>query len=51
MAFGWLFPVLMMSVFIGLLGGALGMATGRSRLDFVMPGIFAMTMFFGLEEP
>ncbi|SDD67866.1 ABC transporter permease [Auraticoccus monumenti] len=49
MAFGWLFPVLMMAVFIGLLGGALGMATGGSYLDFVMPGIFAMTMFFGLE--
>lgn len=49
MAFGWLFPVLLMAVFIGLLGGALGMATGGSYLDFVMPGIFAMTMFFGLE--
>jgi ABC-2 type transport system permease protein len=49
MAFGWLFPVLMMAVFIGLLGGALGMATGGSYLDFVMPGILAMTMFFGLE--
>lgn len=49
MAFGWLFPVLMMTVFIALLGGVFGMATGGSYLDFVMPGILTMTMFFGLE--
>ncbi len=49
MIFGWLFPVLMMGMFIGLLGGAIGAATGGSYLDFVMPGAFAMAMFFGLE--
>jgi len=49
MAFGWLFPVLMMTVFMALLGGVFGMATGGSYLDFVMPGILTMTMFFGLE--
>lgn len=47
--FGWLFPVLMMAMFVGLMGGALGMSTDGPYLDFVMPGIFAMTMFFGLE--
>lgn len=49
-AFGWLFPVLLMGMFIGLLGGALGMATGGSYPDFVLPGVLAMTMFFGLES-
>ncbi len=49
MIFGWLFPVLMMGMFIGLLGGAIGAATGGSYVDFVMPGAFAMAMFFGLE--
>jgi ABC-2 type transport system permease protein len=49
MVFGWLFPVLMMAMFVGLLGGALGASTSGSYIEFVMPGIFAMTMFFGLE--
>src|SRR5690625_5298333 len=49
MTFNWLFPVLMMAMFIGLLGGALGLSTSGGYVDFVMPGIFAMTMFFGLE--
>jgi ABC-2 type transport system permease protein len=47
--FNWLFPVLMMAMFTGLLGGALGAGTEGSYINFVMPGIFAMTMFFGLE--
>ncbi|MDA8371210.1 MAG: ABC transporter permease [Nocardiopsaceae bacterium] len=47
--FNWLFPVLTMGMFIGLLGGAIGAATGSSYVDFVMPGAFAMAMFFGLE--
>jgi ABC-2 type transport system permease protein len=49
MIFGWLFPVLVMGMFVGLLGGAIGAATGGSYLNFVMPGAFAMAMFFGLE--
>jgi len=49
MVFGWLFPVLMMVMFIGLLGGAISAATGGSYVNFVMPGAFAMAMFFGLE--
>lgn len=46
---GWLFPVLMIAMFIGLLGGALGTSSGGSYVDFVMPGALAMAMFFGLE--
>lgn len=47
--FEWLFPVLVMGMFIGLLGGAIGAATGASYIDFVIPGVFAMAMLFGLE--
>ncbi|GLY65402.1 ABC transporter permease [Amycolatopsis taiwanensis] len=47
--FGWLFPVLTMAMFTGLLGGAIGAATGARYVDFVMPGAFAMAMVFGLE--
>lgn len=46
----WLFPVLMMVMFIGLFGGAIGASNGTSYIDFVMPGVFAMAMFFGLES-
>ncbi|GAA1981653.1 ABC transporter permease [Amycolatopsis minnesotensis] len=49
MIFGWLFPVLLMALFIGLLGGALGATTGGDYVDFVLPGAFAMAMFFGLD--
>lgn len=48
--FGWLFPVLMLVMFLGLFGGAIGSSNGTSYIDFVMPGVFAMTMFFGLES-
>lgn len=49
MIFGWLFPVLVLGMFIGLLGGAISGANGESYLEFIMPGALAMTMFFGLE--
>ncbi|MCR3722430.1 MULTISPECIES: ABC transporter permease [Prauserella salsuginis group] len=48
--FGWLFPVLVLAMFVGLLGGALGQSTGGSYVDFVMPGMLAVTMFFGLDS-
>lgn len=48
--FGWLWPVLIMLMFLGLMGGALEEALGGSYLDFMMPGVLAMTMFFGLES-
>lgn len=49
MVFGWLFPVLLMVMFIGLLGGALGATTGGGYVNFILPGAFAMAMFFGLD--
>lgn len=48
--FGWLFPVLVFAMFVGLLGGALGRSGSGSYVDFVMPGMLAVTMFFGLES-
>ncbi|WP_158895548.1 ABC transporter permease [Amycolatopsis anabasis] len=49
MVFGWLFPVLMMALFIALLGGAISTAVGGSYIDYIMPGALTMAMFFGLE--
>lgn len=47
--FGWLWPIIIMALFLGLMGGALGEGLGGSYLNFVMPGVLAMTMFLGLE--
>ncbi|WP_433013621.1 ABC transporter permease [Kribbella sp. CA-294648] len=47
--FGWLFPVLMMLMFGGLLGGAIEMPAGDSYYELLVPGIFALSMLFGLE--
>ncbi|WP_231632779.1 ABC transporter permease [Gordonia sp. HS-NH1] len=47
--FGWLWPIVLMALFLGLLGGALGGDVGGSYIDFVMPGVLAMTAFLGLE--
>ncbi|WP_460861373.1 ABC transporter permease [Nocardiopsis coralliicola] len=48
--FGWVWPVILMALFLGLMGGALQEAVGGSYLDFVMPGVLAMTVFLGLEQ-
>jgi ABC-2 type transport system permease protein len=50
-AVGWLFPVLILLMFAGLFGGAIGIP-GRAEadyLDFLMPGMLALSMLFGLE--
>ncbi|MBT2483110.1 MULTISPECIES: ABC transporter permease [unclassified Microbacterium] len=47
--FNWLWPIILMALFLGLIGGALGDDLGGSYIDFVMPGILAMTVFIGLE--
>lgn len=47
--FNWVWPIVLMSLFLGLMGGALGDALGGSYIDFVMPGVLAMTVFLGLE--
>jgi ABC-2 type transport system permease protein len=49
MLVGWLFPVLLVLMFGGLFGGALTVPEGGDYIDFLMPGIYALTMFFGIE--
>ena len=46
---GLLFPVLMMLMFGFLLGGAFEMPGGGNYREYLLPGMFAMTMAFGLE--
>ena len=45
----WLFPVFTTLLFLGLFGGALEVPVGLSYIDFLIPGMFAVTMLFGLE--
>ena len=45
----WVFPIFITLLFIGLLGGAMDMPGDESYVDFVMPGMLAVTMLFGLE--
>ena len=47
---GLLFPVLMVVMFGYLLGGGMAVEGGGSYLEFLMPGMFALTMVFGLES-
>jgi ABC-2 type transport system permease protein len=46
---GLLFPVLMVVMFGYLFGGAMAVPDG-DYMDFLIPGMFAMTMLFGLES-
>ncbi len=43
-----LFPVVIAAMFGYLLGGAMTVPGGGSYRDFLMPGMFAMTMVFGI---
>jgi ABC-2 type transport system permease protein len=45
---GLLFPVLLMVVFVYLLGGGIAVPGGSYR-DFMVPGMLALVMLFGLE--
>ena len=47
--FQWFFPVLMLLMFGGLLGGAMESPDGSSYYELLVPGIFALAMLFGLE--
>ncbi|WP_436757178.1 ABC transporter permease [Streptosporangium sp. V21-05] len=47
---GWFFPIMMVLMFGGLFGGAIGVPGGGGYFDFLIPGMFAMTMLFGLES-
>lgn len=46
---GWLFPVMLLLMFGYLFGGAMSVP-GGSYFEFLMPGMFAMAMFFGVES-
>ncbi len=45
----WLFPVLITLLFLGLFGGALALPNGVSYNEFLIPGMLAVTMLFGLD--
>lgn len=50
---GWVFPVMILLMFAGLFGGAIDMPGGADTstyIDFVLPGMFALSMLFGLES-
>jgi len=46
---GLLFPVMLVLMFGYLLGGGMTVPGGGAYREFLLPGMFAMTMFFGLE--
>jgi ABC-2 type transport system permease protein len=46
---GWFFPVMIVLMFGLLFGGATRVPDGASYFEFLMPGMFATTMLFGLE--
>ncbi len=45
-----LFPVMLVLMFGYLLGGAISVPGGGSYREFLLPGMYAMTMAFGLES-
>ncbi len=47
---GLLFPVLMVLMFGYLLGGSMTIPGGGDYREFLMPGMFALTMVFGIES-
>lgn len=47
--FGLLFPIMMVLMFGFLFGGAMQVPGGGDYVDFLMPGMFVMTMVFGIE--
>ena len=46
---GWVFPIMIVLMFGLLFGGAIRVPDGGSYFEFLMPGMFTMTMLFGLE--
>jgi ABC-type polysaccharide/polyol phosphate export permease len=49
-AVGLLFPVMIVLMFGYLLGGAMSVPGGGNYREFLMPGMFATTMLFGIES-
>jgi ABC-2 type transport system permease protein len=46
---GWCFPIMIVLMFGLLFGGAISVPNDGSYFEFLMPGMFATTMLFGLE--
>ncbi len=46
---GWVFPLMIVLMFGLLFGGAIREPNGGNYFEFLMPGMFATTMLFGLE--
>ncbi|OZM73447.1 multidrug ABC transporter permease [Amycolatopsis antarctica] len=44
------FPILMVLMFGYLVGGAIGVPGGGDYIEFLMPGMFTMTMLFGVSS-
>ena len=47
---GLLFPVMIVLMFAYIFGGSMTVAGGGDYREFLMPGLFAMTMMFGIGE-
>ena len=47
--FGLLFPIMTLLMFGYLFGGQMALPGGGDYIDFLVPGMFAMTMLFGVE--
>lgn len=47
---GWFFPIMIVLMFGLLFGGAMSVPNDGSYFEFLMPGMFATTMLFGLES-
>ncbi|MFH8369107.1 ABC transporter permease [Streptomyces sp. NPDC018031] len=47
---GLVFPVMLMLMFAYFLGGGMTVAGGGDYQDFLVPGMFALTMAFGLDS-
>jgi ABC transporter DrrB family efflux protein len=50
LVFGLLFPVLLVVMFGYLLGGQMELASGGEYMDFLIPGMLALTVVFGIES-
>ncbi|GAA2630049.1 ABC transporter permease [Paractinoplanes durhamensis] len=50
LAIGLLFPVMILLMFAYLFGGAMQVPGGGDYREFLLPGIFVLTMAFGLES-
>ncbi|MBZ0288287.1 MAG: ABC transporter permease, partial [Anaerolineae bacterium] len=46
---GWLFPIMIVVMFGALFGGAIAVPSDSTYIEFLMPGMFTLTMFFGIE--